>query len=464
MTDEILEKHEPIPKHIQDFIFVRELSEVYLLMDHLSGRWDKKVNEQLVSAVCEIGWPPSGTAIQQAAQAATLLSAKDKLNIAAGPANGATIAFTLLVSGEDNVDRPGRWTSALSWLWGRVTRMLRPQNYVSDAGARDSGADASPVSPLNLRWSEDPPTRLSLARLAYPGLVSRAKSFKWTIRAIIVLLFLWLMLTCFLSWDVAAGRAILLKADAARTLESQYEAEVAKRAAPSQSQGGHSAEFAVRFEKNCHWQRLVDPAATIAENDESFSNDDRRLCEQLAQARLDHAASRQILSGWLADWKSALTGVARILCRHTCLPILQSGVNVPEEQTNDQWGAVLLEVLASSVLPLCYGLLGAGAAVVRDLWSKMKESLLSPRDLTLALGQLALGAVIGACVGLFVSPPSNSSQGAGGLLGSVVLSASALSFIAGFGVEGVFVALESLIKRVFNIPQASKPNQPVNPP
>ena len=38
-----------------------------------------------------------------------------------------------------------------------------------------------------------------------------------------------------------------------------------------------------------------------------------------------------------------------------------------------------------------------------------------------------------------------------GLLGNWALSTSALAFIAGFGVEGVFVALESLVRRVFNI-------------
>jgi len=33
----------------------------------------------------------------------------------------------------------------------------------------------------------------------------------------------------------------------------------------------------------------------------------------------------------------------------------------------------------------------------------------------------------------------------------VPLSASALCFIAGFGVDGVFQALEGLIRRVFNV-------------
>jgi hypothetical protein len=124
-------------------------------------------------------------------------------------------------------------------------------------------------------------------------------------------------------------------------------------------------------------------------------------------------------------------------------------VNAANQQ---QWATVLVDVLATAVLPLCYGFLGAGAAVVRNIWGKMRESLLSPRDLPLSLGQLALGAVIGACIGLFVAPTGVGSQGVGGLTGSVALTPSALSFIAGFSVEGVFVALESLVKRVFNLP------------
>jgi hypothetical protein len=38
-----------------------------------------------------------------------------------------------------------------------------------------------------------------------------------------------------------------------------------------------------------------------------------------------------------------------------------------------------------------------------------------------------------------------------GLTGAITLSAYAPSLVAGFGVEGVFVALDSFIKRVFNI-------------
>jgi hypothetical protein len=446
------------------------MSEVYLLIDHISGRWDKGLTDgQLVKSVCEIGWPPTGTEVQQAEQAAVLLSAKDRLNSAARPASGATIAFTLLVSGEANVDR-NRRNSAISPRWrrmfGRTGKVKPPRGDDSAAGSPGGGGDARPPSwPVNRRWHGDPPSRLSLARLAYPGLVSPAKWFKWAIRVIIVLLLLWLMATCLLSWDIAAGHAIFVRLDALRAQESLFDAkikalegEATKRSVSAPVQGARTPDIGMLILKNCDERRLISPPAKIGENAEPFSSvDEIRLCGELARARLDYAVSRQNLAAWLADWKYWLAGLASSLCGHNCLPIRDSSTSLPKELTNEQWGAILLEVLASAVLPLCYGFLGAGAAVVRDLWGKMKESLLSPRDLTLALGQLALGAVIGACVGLFVSPSSSSPQGASGLLGPVVLSASALSFIAGFGVEGVFVALESLIKRVFNMPQATKP-------
>lgn len=128
-------------------------------------------------------------------------------------------------------------------------------------------------------------------------------------------------------------------------------------------------------------------------------------------------------------------------------------VNAP---VNIQWAAVELTVLGGAVLPIFYGVLGAGAAVVRSISAKMRDSLLSPRDLRLSLVQLVLGAIIGGCVGLFITPTTDPSQSAGGLLGSVHLSASALCFVAGFGVDGVFVALESLIARVFNMPDPTK--------
>ncbi|HEX8061833.1 MAG TPA: hypothetical protein VF535_01315 [Allosphingosinicella sp.] len=118
----------------------------------------------------------------------------------------------------------------------------------------------------------------------------------------------------------------------------------------------------------------------------------------------------------------------------------------------------ILNVLGGAVLPVLYGFLGAAAAIVRSLSRKIKGSQLSPRDFQLSFQQLALGAVIGACIGLFISQPGSDKPTEMALLGPVPLSSSAISFVAGFGVEAVFQALEALISRIFNIaPAATAP-------
>lgn len=462
-----MDKLEPMPRHIQDFIFVREMSEVYLLLDHISGRWDKSLkNPDLVRQICEIGWPPEGGKSELANQAALLMSAKDMLNSAARPASGLTIAFTLLVCGEDNVDHGPR-SSRLRSLWSRVFGIVSARGRPVEGGPPTPPRNHEEPSPTDAPGLDDntpikaPPSRLSLARLAYPGLITSALWCKWAINLIIIVLLLWLILTCALSWDVAAGHAIYARVDSLRNQEALYEQKIQtlppapKGQTAGSTQDSASGDIGVVLVKECGPQQSVTGQLKSSDIPAQLTTvDEVSLCKELIGVRLDYAISRQNLAGWLVDWRAGLGSLADHLCSK-CQP--SRGTNyIAEQQTNEQWGAILLEVLASSVLPLCYGFLGAGAAVVRDLWGKMKESLLSPRDLTLALGQLALGAVIGGCIGLFVAPPGGSSSTGGGLLGTVVLSASALSFVAGFGVEGVFVALESLVKRVFNLPSPPK--------
>jgi hypothetical protein len=460
---------DPGPAHIQDFIFLRELSEVYLLLDHVSGRSDKSLinlgedgpadlapSPGWLEKICEIGWPPSGSEVIQAAQAATLLRAKDRLNSAAKPASGATIAFTLLVSGEDNADHSTYGTSGC----------LRP---FRDKLARIRKSAVTPIDrkipSSTSEWRNNPPSRTSLARLAYPGLVGTAHRFTWQIRIIIILLLLWLIFTCTLSWNVAAGHAIFRRIDALHAQKitifrevSTLEAQAAKLVGTPPAEATLTASaFGTSLLRNCDWPRLFRSRALNARDDVSrfTSVEQLQLCDEIAGYHRDYAVSRVDLADWLAIWRW-LKDISHTVCHGSCMSASEGGVLIPSDATNEQWGAILVEVLSSAVLPLCYGFLGAGAAVVRSLWGKMRDSLLSPRDLTLALGQLALGAVIGACIGLFVTPSDAATPGTNGFTGSGLLTASALSFIAGFGVEGVFVALESLIKRVFNLPDPSK--------
>src|SRR2546430_13755760 len=117
-------KQERGPDQIQNFIFARELAEVYLLLDHLSGLSDKSLAaafgdgvEGRIKEICEIAWPPKGTSAERATQAAALLTARDRLNAAAKPANGRSIAFTLLVVGDEGATAVWPDHARGYWRW-----------------------------------------------------------------------------------------------------------------------------------------------------------------------------------------------------------------------------------------------------------------------------------------------------------------------------------------------------------
>jgi hypothetical protein len=432
-----------VAMQLQDFIFARELSEVYLLFDHISGQSAKtleiigakpllQVTAQppgsadlsWIADVCLIGWPPTGrTAIERAEQAAILLLAKDRLNGAAAPANGASIAFTLLVAGGEN----------------------------------ERNQPAGPALPGDGGWGNPPPTRYTLAAFAYPGLIRTARNFRRKMWAIIVLLAVWLLLTCVLSWNIAAGHAILSRLDALAAARAAIAAKIdaadqeEARRAPGRPDAGVAPAVVKPY---CERHRLSgeDSGAGSAHQYDSVAA--LRLCEPATSNDLAYRVTYADLADWIEIW-AWVKLLPHHFCGGDCLATGEHEPPLTRNATDEQWASILAEVLANAALPVFYGILGAGAAVVRNMWAKMQDSLLSPRDITLALGQLALGAVVGACIGLFVTP-NGTPNGGPALTGAVSLSASALSFIAGFGVEAVFVALESLIKRVFNAPTAGK--------
>jgi len=426
--------------HIQDFVFSRELAEIYLLLDNVSTSSDKSLrdpkhtpcpeptgHEDWISRICQISFPPDGTRVEQAEQAATLFRARDYLNSLAAPANGSTIAFTLLVSGEDNA---------------------RPDEASGAVNSRVLGA----------------PSRSSLARRAFPGLVSRAAAFRRWINVLIGGLFFWLIFTSFLSWNVAVGNSTLVQLNTAYTglpdiQKQRSDAEAGARpgtdaeagATPGPAARAAKAKPVTRY---CDRARLLKPALSVAPPAGApvplFDDvTELRLCERLKQSLTDYDSAKVNIEDWLVTWRW-IKQSSRLVFRSAPRPSAVDPLDVDQ-----QWAAILAGILAGTVLPVAYGILGAGAAVVRGVSAKVRESLLSPRDLQLSFVQLALGAVIGGCIGLFVTPAGSAGQ-ATGLFGTVNLSASALSFIGGFGVEGVFVALERLIVRIFDIKAPAK--------
>jgi hypothetical protein len=448
-----------IPTPYQDFVLQRELAEVYLLLDNLSGSPNRDLidaspdapkfdgYEDWIAAVCEIPWPPVDSGVDVATRIARLIRVRDYLNRRVAQANGLTIAFTLLVAGESKTqaemaaEKP-RW-------WARTSPALRL-------------ADTGPQSP----------SRIELADRAFPNLWKSARWARTWIHLAPYLVFFWLLLTCLLSWNVATGNALLgqlagAEADLAQT-ESQIAsaqnaygqgdaaAKTTPAVSPPQSQifptssAGATAAAVHGVTDFC--RDLPAPTSGAATLYNSVTQ--LRLCTDLAAKTVALNAAAINLGNWSRVW--TWLGVFDGGPASSCSALDGLGCARAE---NEQWVSSLLGVLGGSVLPIFYGLLGAGAAVVRGLSAKVRDWQLAPRDLQMSLIQLALGAVIGACIGLFVTPPGaaggatavtgSAAASAQGLLGPVHLSASALCFIAGFFVEGVFQALESLMRRVF---------------
>ena len=403
------------------FVLLRELSEVHLLLDNISANPSTTVSdpppvplpEELgkdwIERVCQISWPPDGSTEERAEDAALLIRAKDYLNRLSHPASGSTIAFTTLVT-------------------------------QGDAERKKLESEGEDIS-------SRPPTRSSLAQAAYPDLVAKAAGFRRWMTVISAGLLFVLIITCILSWYTAYGNAALseyatAEAAAVQARTKVDEAEIAETEPPVPAEGGTTRPPIVP--RYC--TRPTTPAQA-------------QLCE--AQWRLNanvHRVQRRLYD-WLCLRPFSGCSDQDPERRKTPLTDDNQQRRYADDLLNaSSRAAALVNIMGSAVLPFLYGLLGAGAAIIRSLSRKIRSSLLSPRDLHLSIQQLALGAVVGACIGLFIAAPG-SDNSCESLLVPITLSASAISFVAGFGVEAVFQALEALISRIFNIAPIATANR-----
>jgi hypothetical protein len=449
------------PTDEREALIERDLSDVYLLMDYLSGRSDRCISDLtldnpadpskpllLVDEVCKIRWPLPDEAVAHARQASLLFKARDKLNQMASPANGATIAYTILVLG-------GTGGAMRGWL-SRFLPFVRPPD-----GGR---------------------SRTDLARAAYPNLVHSADSFRSWITILQFMLLGGLLLTSLLSWNVASGKLILQRislldaqaVEIGRTLNAMQLPNGPAVPPPPASSGGADSgvalalsnldlpayagfcyhlppadtgeartEAAVRLEQTCATAKLVLHRRAVADRDlDEWASYWTWLKGAAAWLR---GSSEDVYDDVTPAWKGESREVAR-------------GVAM------EQWSADLITVLGNFVLPMLYGFLGATTAVVLGIQAKLRESRLAPREKRMSQVQLVLGIIVGACIGLFMSPSgpdaASTAAGAGGSVtggSSVALSASALSFLAGFGVESVFRKLQNMLQVLFGGETAEQP-------
>lgn len=429
-TDKVSEPDADRAGEIQDepqaFILSRARSEVHLLLDNISANPDVTIAalmvatppattglpENWIEKVCKITWPPDedDDTGDLAEQAALLIRAKDYLNLLAKPASGATIAFTLMVT-QDEAPQKGR--------------------------ARRPAANGSGTASRN-----------SLAAEAYPDLVDKAHAFRRVLSITLLSSIAVLAFTLLLSWYLAVGNAAL--ADYAATYAALAEADSRVSVAQSALNGDAGSppvQTAVRqgvAPPPPVAPRPAGPAILVP------------AAGQASPAVASVAPPAYLLHPCLSDTQDRSYPSAEL--RDACFARkLQADRFLEVQRGLGAWSLGfgpdrsrwLANLLGSGLLPVFYGFLGAIASVVRTLSGKIKASLLSPRDVQLTFQQLALGSVVGACISLFINVPGGGNAGGASLLGPVALSSSAIAFVAGFGVDAVFEALEALISRIF---------------
>ena len=101
------------------------------------------------------------------------------------------------------------------------------------------------------------------------------------------------------------------------------------------------------------------------------------------------------------------------------------------------------------VVPTLFGWLGTLVAVARSITSKMRDSVLAPRDYQIARIAIFLGMSAGLTVGLIFNSGDQNGTFAKSLGGAISVSAASLSFLAGLGSEAFFTFLDSVITRIF---------------
>jgi hypothetical protein len=392
------------PEQAWDAPTQHDLDEVHLLIDHLSGRADRKIGTveldscfkpgtkaNLIDEVCRIQRPPADDQAR-AAQAAALIKARDKLNELAAPATGLTIVYTLLFA------------------------------PAPEAASNGSNADYPQ----------------SLALKAYPDLERSAHRLRVWVRWLLGLMIAGVIFTSLVSWYVAYGTLVLQRIE---------------------QLDGQRAEIGAALDAIQPMPPAAGPTLpTRGAPSEAWLRDDQGLVDRLTVVRKPGQPDFDRASGAVTRLLSKHEAADQALVEWTWLPrrIFGRSLMVDDKDRSittteriEQWSANLLVILGNHVLPMMYGFLGAAAAVMVNLNQKVRSSRLSPRDRRMSYVQLVLGVVTGACIGLFLSPSAFGTSGAALSGRTIALSASALSFLAGFGVEGVFKMLENVLIAAF---------------
>lgn len=327
-------------------LFEQDLDEVYLLLDHISGRTDKSLDglkvtllasdgtpkemesAEFIAEITLLRYPPPGNEAERSRAAANVIKAKDRLSALAAPARGVTIAYTTMFVG------------------GRLWR----------GGTPDS-------------------SRFALAARAFPAYQGHAATFSRITLCFLILTLGSLLLVAMTHWDVAYGRLVLQRIELLNK----------ERTAVFATNPGMVAE-------QCPKPPTTTPSAA---------------CDQLSRIEADMEVAIADTNRFSRRaWRDCATDIS-FLCAAMSSWNNADAKGLP---MSANFLGSLLDIFTSLVLPVLFAMLGTLVRTFRDIREKIGESVLAPRDRMLALINLPMGFIAGLAVGLFFAPsPSQAA-------------------------------------------------------
>jgi hypothetical protein len=191
------------------------------------------------------------------------------------------------------------------------------------------------------------------------------------------------------------------------------------------------------------------------------SQPERDICGRDHILQTDFQTAHDALKSYAAHWPEMMgpAAVALEVVRgfsrqeRGALPLKDAN----KEQDIEYILSPVLLMWGNYILPVIFGLLGTLVFVILDFYTKVRDSRLDPRDNWLGWVCLVLGLVTCSCIGLFYSSatPADTSP-AQTVSAALSLSVSGLAFLAGFGVEGVFGMLQTVVSRVFVVAEEAR--------
>ena len=452
----------PAETSFEGLVYRQDLNEVYLLMDFISGRPDKRLSDldnkipgsqcgdkdklssaEIIARISKMRYPPHRPAGERASEAAFLLELKDWLNWMAYPARGLTIAYTTMFT---------EGSSGLGHgLWNRFIGIDRRSGLLSRGETRSS--------------------RVEMAHFAFPGLIAHATYFRLVKRLLSVSGLVLSLLSAFCLWQATYGVRLAAHFADAKRGETEMigklfnELEKERLGTAVAQLPGSLDDFCTPKDPGVRLASAQAPG-TPAIDAGGMTPLTRQLCSEYVY---EHA----LLQVAIEDLsKYSCTEIFRISVYFLPIHDVSSTADCTAtpgqpRQSKVDWNreedapsvAAMLAMMTTYLLPMSFGIVGTIAALLRAIQRRVNENTLSPRDLALSLFRLPLGMVAGICVGLFFTPSGNLVQ-TGGELGALTLSASGVAFLAGYGAEGFFRMLDALVAHLFNLDKAQPQRSP----